>query len=460
VNIKDPIKNLLGTQGSFRRNSLIMSSGSIINIIVAFLLTPIVTRLYTKEEFGVFYIYASIVAIGTILINGMYPHAFVVPKFQRAFIALLKFCLSITFLGVAIFTVILVFFGKWFLELIGGHDLYALWYLLPIGLLVSALNVIFINWNVRRKEFKRNASSQVVMSSSRKGIEILHGVTLGGIFSGLIYADMISKFLGTLTLGTNNIFRDFKKFKVVTFSDQKEVLKEFRKYPTYIMGSNFLNKITSDIPLYLLAFGFGDGAVGAFGFANQMLNIPITVIGNSIAPVYFQRANELYLNNPESLRKFTLTTYTKMLIVGSLTFGLIFGFGDVLFSFVFSNDWELAGQFAMILSAYYVFKLISSPFARIFRVLRIEEKTLLVNIVLAGSRVLGITIGINTGSLIPAIICFTIGSAFGYMFNNVQVFIALGISFKEFLWKTFIIIMPIYGAFYCARFITNNFQGL
>jgi len=80
--LKKLFSKYTGDKGSFRRNSLIMSSGAIVNIVVAFILTPIVTRLFSQEEFGIFYIYASIVAIASLVINGMYPHAF--PKEHRS----------------------------------------------------------------------------------------------------------------------------------------------------------------------------------------------------------------------------------------------------------------------------------------------------------------------------------------------------------------------------------------
>lgn len=450
-------KRVFGSDGSFRRNSLIMSSGAIVNIGISFFLTPIVTRIYSKEEFGVFYIYASVVAIGTLIINGMYPHAFVVPKKKEHFLALLKFCLISSVIGSVAFFLFLLLAGDWFFSLLGENQLSTLWYLIPLGLFMSVLNVIFINWNVRNKEFKKNASSQVAKSVSKRGGEILYGSTIGGVFPGLVIADIVSKAIGTVFLGARNMIGEVKSLKNISNKDVNERLKEFKKYPTYIMGSNFINKFTGDIPLYLLAASFGEGAVGAFGFATQMMNIPFTVIGNSIAPVYFQRANELHLNNPEKLKEFTLSSYNKMLSMGCLAFGLIFGFGDIIFKFVFSDEWELAGQMAMLLSIYFVFKLISSPFARIFRVLRVEEKALSVNIVLAVSRVLGIAIGIYTGNLLYAIGCFSGGSLIGYAFNNFQVFNALNIRTSLIVYKTVIVVVPIFGFFYLLRFAIGYF---
>ena len=174
---------------------------------------------------------------------------------------------------------------------------------------------------------------QVVISASKKGGEILYGSTIGGLFLGLIIADLISKFIGMLILGSKNIMKDFKSLAGISYLEQKEQIIKFKNYPKFILSSNFLNKFTNDIPLYLLAAKFGEGAVGALNFANQMLKIPYNVIGNSIAPVYFQKANELHQTKPDELIKFTISTYTKILILGSLSYGIIFGFGDIFIQY-------------------------------------------------------------------------------------------------------------------------------
>ena len=157
--MKKIFQKYIGKEGSFRRNSLFMSGGAVLNICIAFILTPVVTRLYTKEEFGVFYIYASIIAIGTLIINGMYPHAFVIPNKKRNFLSILKFCLTTSIIGGLLFFIFLLLTGVWFFNQIGELKLFEFWFLIPIGLFISSLNIIFVNWNIRNKEFKQNASS-------------------------------------------------------------------------------------------------------------------------------------------------------------------------------------------------------------------------------------------------------------------------------------------------------------
>lgn len=443
------------TKDSFKKNSLIMSLGAVTNVFVALFFSPILTRLYSQEEFGTYYIYLSIVSISSLVITGMYPHALVVPKFRREFLSLLKLCFGLVFIGFLLTTLVLVVGRLSILPLIGANDLVDIWYLIPIGLLLTSINTIFNNWNVRRKEFKRNALSNVFGSLSNKSFQLGYSTLNSSSFLGLVYSDIISNSIRIIILSVNNMYRDFFLILRISLKEVKHVAKEFIKYPSFLMASNFVNRFSSDIPLYIISSFYGAGAVGAFGFANQMLNIPFNVIGNSIAPVYFQRANELLIQNPEELKRLTLDSYNKMLWLGCLAFGFLSAFGDIIFSLVFSNDWKLSGQIAMILSVYFVFKLISSPFARIFRVVRKEELTLKVNMLIALLRGVCILIGVYFNNILILCAFYSLGNLIGYAYNNIKVFEVLRIPVSIILKRTSIIVSIIFTSMFSLRIVYN-----
>ena len=427
-----------------------------INVLISVVLTPIVSRLYDKEEFGVFYIYMSIVTIASLVISGMYPHAIVLPRKETGLHALVKLCLILMLGGVVLGSVVLWAFGTNILASFDGQALSPYMWLIPLGVVITILNLIFINWNIRNKAFKSNATAQVAGSGSNKATQIALAPVLNGAFPGLIYADLCSKTISSIILSSKEMIRQIFKLGTVSWAAVKASAVEFINYPKYILSGNFVNKFTEDIPLYVISSFFGIGAVGAFGFANQMLGIPYNVIGKSIAPVYFQQANELYEKDKEALKQFTRRSYDKMLLLGSLAFGFTFAFGDVFFKWFFSAEWELAGQVAAILSVYYIFKLISSPFSGIYRVVRQESLTLIINSMLAVLRVAGIFIGVYTGSFLWAIGLFAGASLIGYMINNLLVFRAVGIPMRRVLFQTLATVLVIYGGFYLIRMGLNN----
>jgi O-antigen/teichoic acid export membrane protein len=87
------VRQGLQTKGSFVQNSAWMFSSSGLSIAIQFLFFPILARIYSPEEyglFGVFNFYTT--ALGTAVTLG-YSQAFVLPQSERSFAALLRLTL-------------------------------------------------------------------------------------------------------------------------------------------------------------------------------------------------------------------------------------------------------------------------------------------------------------------------------------------------------------------------------
>jgi O-antigen/teichoic acid export membrane protein len=214
----------------------------------------------------------------------------------------------------------------------------------------------------------------------------------------------------------------------IKWPEVKAVGLKYNKYPKHLLPGNLVNRYTSDLPIYLLTAYFSPAMTGAFVLANSVMNIPLNVLGNSIASVFLQRANELYIDDKEKLKSFAITTNKKLVLAGVVTFGVLFGFGDVIFEIVFGDEWFLAGQMAMILSVYFIFKLAAGPMAKVFRVVGKEEYSLYASVVLGVCRSLGVVLGVLTDNPLNTIIYFSAGSILGYLFTYMLVFRSCGIG--------------------------------
>jgi len=430
-----------------------MSSGAGVNVLIGLGLSPIVSRMYTKEEFGIYYLYLSIITIGGLLINGTYNQAFVVPRKEEDFLALLGFCLKASVLLSLVFLGFILLLGNQFLILINASEIGNWMYALPLGLLLTSFLLSFQNWNVRRKEFKRNALSSVAMSSSDRGGQILIGLAKGVEYSSLIISKLLSDLIAIVFLWRSEMKGDLIKGWQAPWNSIQKNLKEYIKYPKFVLTGRFMNRLSSDLPLYLFSASFGLKTAGAFGFAIAMLNVPFKVIGGSISTVYFQRATELFHKDKKLLQEFSQSSFMKMTILGSLAFGFVFAFGDVLFNVVFGEEWNLAGRIARILSVFYIFRIVNSPFSTVLRSVRKEEYGLYLNIGLAASRIFGIWIGIQTGSIIYAVICFSLGNIVGYIYSNYLVFKSQELSYFRVFFKSTGFIVLIFGLFYLLRLL-------
>lgn len=445
-----------GKSGSFRRNALIMSSGAMVNVFISLILYPIVTRLFSKEDFGAYGLYVAIVSLIALAGTSLYPVGLVIPKLKREFYALLKLCLTLMTIFVALTGIVIVFFKPLFLYMFKAHPIKSWLYLIPIGVLLYCLRFIFINWNVREKLFKHNASSNVLFSASQKGLNIGYALSLGPSGIGLILSNLISVFVAIYTLGLRKMLRNIGILSRISWKETKEVGLKYKKYPLNLLPGNLINKYSGDLPIYLLTVYFNPALTGAFVLANQIMNIPLEVLGNSLSSVFFQKSNELYLHDPKEMSSFAERTNRKMLLIGVLAFGFLFGFGDIVFAIAFGKEWTVAGQMAAILSLYFIVKLISGPMARVFIVVGKEQYALYASIVLAVCRTIGIYFGVMTGDVMTAIWYFTIGNLIGYLYTTILVFKACNLPVIKLLLEVVIIILLGFSFFHLSRYGFDN----
>jgi len=449
--MNEKFKYLVGKSGSFKRNVMIMSSGAFINMFIALALYPVVTRLYSKEEFGGFGLFAAVVGLISLGGTALYPTGLVIPKYKREFLAMLKLSLCLMIITVAVSMIIIIFFNELVIMIFKLEYLGDLIYFIPLGILLNSIHTIFFNWNIRKKEFGKNASSSVVSGLSAKIFSIGYAVGFSASTFGFILSRLVSIFLSIVTLGAVKMVNELRLLRVINIKEVMAVAKKYHKYPKHLLPANIVNKYTSDLPIYMLTGYFSPAVAGAFFLANSVLSIPLSILGNSSGSVFLQKANELYISKPSEMAEFTYTVHKNMLYIGTFIFGFVYGFGDVLFAFVFGVEWQIAGQIAGIISTYYIFMLISGPLAKVYRIVGKEQYSLYISVLLAILRSLGMWVGIQSNDPILAVLYFSMGNLIGYFFNSVLIFRAVNFPGLKPIIESFAIIIIGFSIFYGLR---------
>src|SRR5690554_5526121 len=75
------MKNIL-PKSKFGRNVVTLITGTGLAQALPIALSPILTRLYTPDEFGIFALYASIYTILAVFVAGKYELAIVIPRYD------------------------------------------------------------------------------------------------------------------------------------------------------------------------------------------------------------------------------------------------------------------------------------------------------------------------------------------------------------------------------------------
>jgi O-antigen/teichoic acid export membrane protein len=310
--------------------------------------SPLLSRLYSPEDFGVLGLYAAICAVVSVLAAGRYEIAIVQPRDdgEAANLAALSVCIALA-VSAAMWLAVLAFhdpivaasqspeLGRW------------LW-LLPASVLIATLYQILNFWNNRRKHFRRLAISRAVQSAATVGTQCTLGYPQGAA-GGLITGYVAGQALGLLWLAHSDRACMRQAVRQVSLDAMKRMGARYRKLPLFSSWGALLDTAALQMPLLVIAHVFGFAVTGLFSFTFRVLTVPLNLIAGSIAQVLFQRVAELHNNDPASLRRYLLRIFAVLACL-SIPPVLVFAFfGVEIFSFVFGASWAHAGSYSGIL---------------------------------------------------------------------------------------------------------------
>jgi len=396
---------------NFKKNRYLIQiitliSGTLFAQIVSFLSIPILTRLYTPSEFGLYSLFFAITSMVGIISSLNYEQAIMLPKSKRDAKSILILSIVITII-VSIISIGVIFLFESTIKNYFLQQDYII-YLLPISILIIGLNQIFDAYATREELYRKIALSKVATSSTASISQISSKsiFKLNGLIVGKIFGDIVGSYL---------LFRDIKKrekiLEDISRDDIKKNLKRYISFPKYQMPSNLVNSISQNIPLFMLSVLFSPAIAGFYSLTYRAMLTPILLIANATRSVFYQKASKMYSNGENILPLYIKTTLglTKIFVI---PFMVILIFGQEIFSFVFGEEWREAGLIAQIAVIWFYFSFISAPTNMIFNILDLQKMRLYIQIITLIFRVISILIGAYIfNSYIVAIFLFVVVGA-------------------------------------------------
>ncbi|MBA94313.1 MAG: hypothetical protein CMP21_00910 [Rickettsiales bacterium] len=373
----------------FNRSVLKLVTGTGLAQLIAIAVSPLLTRLYTPEHFGQYGLYLSIVAIITVGVSGQYEHALMLPKSHRKASQLLALCLLLTFS----FS-ILVSLGIYIYQLAFSHIIpLENWiYILPISSLLTGIFNSLTSWTNRLKQYKVLSLVTVIQRLSSSLIQLLTPLLLISSVWGLIIGQITGLLITCVSIGILAYKKKHYFIKTWNLFSIKKLAKEYKNFPQFSTVSAWLNTLSLEIPVLLLSFYFEAKEVGYYILAKQVVQLPMSIIGQSVGKVFFQQASAVR-HNTKQLSQIFISTIKKLFMIGIIPMTILVFWGDHLFVFVFGKDWKTAGIVAQILAPWLFFFFIISPVSSMYSLLNKLKTSTLHQIFILSSRIIIILIG-------------------------------------------------------------------
>ena len=344
-------------KSEFNRNVLTLMTGTTIAQAIPVAITPILTRMYTPEEFGIFAVFLSIVSILSSIATGRYERAIMLPPKDNDAINISALCLLILTCFSFLLLVLVVFFGTDISNILGNQQISYWLYFVPLTIFITGMFNVLKYLNIRKKFYKDIAKSDIYKSMSMSVITIAIGFFKSGA-AGLIFGRIISQAFANIRLAKNifesHNFNQIKKIEITRMA------KKYENFPKFSLWAGMASSSSSDLINILISYIYSIKNLGFYFLPNRVLGLPISFISKSIGSVFFQQASNEKAKT-RSAKKIFNNTLKKLFIISLLIFPILFFTIESIFIFVFGENWSVAGTYAKILIPLFFVRFIVSP---------------------------------------------------------------------------------------------------
>ncbi len=353
----------LSPKSPYARNVIILMSGSGLAQVITLAVSPILTRLYSPEDFGVYALYVAIASIMTVLVTGRYELAILLPKDNRNALNVVALSMILSCIISTLLLLLILIFHSSITEFLDAPELAEWLYWIPASTLLMGCYTSLSYWSNRKAYYQRLAISRVVQTGSTSFMQL--GVKNANVGAGgLIIGSLAGQFLAGAVLAHLIYLEEQKKIKALRWKRMLKMAHTYRNFPRFLIVAHGLNTVSGQIPLLLLSSLFNTATAGFYILIQRVMGAPMLLVAGAIGDVFRQEASQAYIN-VGSCRDIYIKTFKRLLILSVLPFMIFFLLAPTFFGWFFGESWRVAGEYAQILTPMFFLQFTISPISQV-----------------------------------------------------------------------------------------------
>lgn len=367
-------------ESEFNRHVLTILSGSSLAQLIPLVSEIFIVRFFTPVELGILALFMGVATIFSAVATGRYEMAIVLPKRDRAAINVLALSIFITLIMSIVSAIIVSVFDNQIVRISNSPGLMEFLKWVPLYVLIAGIFQSFNQWATRKKYFKNVAYSKLSQSGTNASISIGTGWAGWNTF-GLIWGQLSGWFAASIPL----IYKFIKKDKaLISAVNKKEILHQAKEYQDFpkINSAHILSDIgQQSLVSFIIANMFSDRVLGFYSRMIRIVKVPAGFIGTAVGQVFYQKASEQW-QNEKNIRPLFFKNMKIMAMMGVPIFTILALFGKEIFGFVLTEEWEIAGYYAQILTPWLLLNFIISPFTDIPLITNHQKKFFILSLIM------------------------------------------------------------------------------
>ena len=347
--------------GAFVRNLMILVSGTTVAQAIPILISPLLTRLYSPEDFGVLGLFLALSTTFGTIAAGRYEVALLLPESDAEAFNLAAVCLVFAACLSLLLLLALLLFHQPIMQLLHLEKIGRWIFLLPFTVFLIGLYNTLTYLNLRDKQYKTIAGATVFRSLGGAIMQVAAGLLNPGAY-GLIGGHVLSNLLGNRKLlgGLRRHGKSRELLASVNRTEMRRLGKEYANFPKYAIWAVLANTLGQNLNNLVISTLFSMSTLGFYSLVNRMLGLPTALIGDAIGQVFLKEARDEKARTGHVL-PIVKTTLLRLLLISLPVFAAVYLVVEDLVALVFGENWRIAGTYARILTPLFLVRFVAVP---------------------------------------------------------------------------------------------------
>ena len=329
----------------FVRNVLSLAGGNLTAQVISLLAVPVLTRLYSTDEFGLFSTYLAVVLIIVPISTLRFNSAMLVAETEEQAANLL-----VLSLGSVLVVSVVVLLCAFPVSASGAGEILQIYlWLIPISVLTQGIVQSLQFRALRAKRFNTVAVAQITESVTDRGTAIGLGLLGGYGALGLVMGRIVGPVINAVVLWFKTSPSSQPASREITCQTLLNTASRYRDFPLFSSWAFLANSAAREMPVLMLAVIYSPAVAGLYGLGLRVLNMPMLMLGDALSKVLLSHTREKK-DDRETLGRLQLAAFAVVLYPGMVLMIIMVAVGPGLFATVFGESWRDAGIYAAILS--------------------------------------------------------------------------------------------------------------
>jgi lipopolysaccharide exporter len=351
-----------------RKNTVVLTAGTLIAQIIGISVTPILSRIYTPSDYGLLAIFSAFVAICSTLITMRYETRILLPKSEEESKKIMQLVILMSiFIGGILILLSSYLVSESLLKIMRLSEL-GPWINTAIAASVAtAIIGVITNWLNRLTKYVTISILRILQASLSAIAGLTFGITM--MNEGLLYAQSVALLL---TLIVVIVIAHTSINKKISFAELMNTAKIHKRAPLYLLPTAIVDIVTLQLPFFLISIWFSNTMTGNYRMAYSLLLLPASLVGTSIAQIFAQKYSNIWPDATAS-KLILIKTWKYLAVFGFVPMITIILFGEQIFEKALGKDWIQAGQIASVMAPMVFASLIHSPTSSTLTVMGMER---------------------------------------------------------------------------------------